>query len=354
MMRRLLPFVAFLLLVGVGVWIAVRPAGEPAGVTVYAAVDEEFAKPILDAFTKETGIQVNLVTDTEATKTVGLANTLIEEGAPGRTPRADVFWNNEPVWTTRLAEDGVLERYDSPAARDVPAAHRDPAGFWTANGLRARVFIAHAASVKARKPASYLDLADPAFKDLSALARPLAGTSLSHLAALRSLIGADAFGKWLRDAAANGAAFASSNGTVAREVGRGTKAFGFTDTDDFHGRRAAGDPVEVIFPDQGAGQVGTFVLPITVSLVRGGPHPRNARTLYDWLVSPAAEAALSATDYATTPVRPGTKPGPGALPGSSFRAATPSWSEAAKNVDAVLEIAREILQGKSPEPAKGK
>ena len=178
------------------------------------------------------------------------------------------------------------------------------------------------------------------------MARPIVGTTLSHLAALRAILGPDAFSKWLKDAAANGTAFASGNGSVAREVGRGTRAFGFTDTDDFHARRAAGDPVEAIFPDQGEGQVGTFVLPVTVSLVRGAPHAANAKTLFDWLVSAKTEEALSASDYATIPVRPTTKAGPGAYSLSSFRSAKADWNEAVKNIDAVSGLAKEILMGK--------
>lgn len=318
----------------------------PKTVTLYTSVDTEVAQPLADRFAKETGIQVNFVGDTEATKTVGLANTLLEEGRPGGTPRADVFWNNEPVWTVRLAEAGVLETYDSPAAKDIPVAFKDPKGFWVANGLRARIFIANSAMVKEGKPASFLDLALPAQKGRGSIARPSAGTCLSHLAALRAHLGPDAFAQWLKDAATNDTGFASSNGTVAREVGRGTRAFGITDTDDFHGRLAAGDPVEAIFPDQGEGQVGTFVLPVTVSLVRGGPHAEAARTLYDWLVKAETEAALSASDYATITVRPGTKTGPGAFPLASFRAAKADWSEAVKNIDAVLGLQKEILMGK--------
>jgi iron(III) transport system substrate-binding protein len=128
--------------------------------------------------------------------------------------------------------------------------------------------------------------------------------------------------------------------------GRGTRAFGFTDTDDFHGRRAAGDPDEAIFPDQGEGQVGTFVLPITVSLVKGAPHSANAKKLYDWLISQKTEEALSFSDYATIPVRPTTKAGPGAFSLASFRPAKADWNEAVKNIDAVSLLAKEILMGK--------
>jgi iron(III) transport system substrate-binding protein len=318
----------------------------PAGVTVYTSVDDEVAVPLLARFEKETGIKVDAVTDTEATKTIGLASRLIEEGRPGGTPRADIFWNNEPVWTVRAAESGALEKYDSPAAKDVPAEFRDPKGFWTANGFRARLYIANSGLVKDHRPSSYADLADPAFKEMGAIARPTAGTCLSHLAALRAHLGAEAFSKWLKDAAANGTAFASGNGAVAREVGRGTRSFGFTDTDDFQGRRAAGDPVEAIFPDQGPGQPGTFILPVTVSLVRGAPHRESAVRLYDWLVSAETEAALSASVYATIPVRPTTKPGSGAFPQNAFRAAKPDWNRVVEHIDPVTEIVKEILAGK--------
>jgi iron(III) transport system substrate-binding protein len=165
------------------------------------------------------------------------------------------------------------------------------------------------------------------------------------MAALRARLGAGPFDDWFRAAAANGAAFASGNGAVAREVGRGTRAFGFTDTDDFHVRRKAGDPVEAIFPDQEEGGTGTFVLPVTVSLVRGAPHRKEAERLVDWLLSPAAEEALSASDYATIPVRPTTRAGPGAFPAASFRAAAVDWNAAAGHVDAVAALAKEILTG---------
>ena len=346
MARRTPPLLALLAAAA-----ALHPAGcdgavEPVTLTVYTSVDDEIAREILARYGAGSGVKVDVVSDTEATKTVGLANRLLDEGRPGRTPRADLFWNNEPVWTVRLAESGVLERYESPSAKDVPAAYRDPAGFWTANGLRARLFIVNGGMAKERRPSSYADLADPAFRGAGSLARPLAGTCLSHMAALRAVLGPDPFAKWFKDMAANETAFASGNGAVAREVGRGTRAFGFTDTDDFHVRRTAGDPVEAVFPDQGPLQVGTFVLPVTVSLVRGAPHRGEAVKLYDWLVSAETEAALSGTSYATIPVRPSTKPGPGAVSLSSFRPAKAAWSEAVKNIDPVLDIAKEVLQGK--------
>src|SRR5690349_18045716 len=84
--------------------------GSPAKeVVLYTSIDEPVARPILDAFTQQTGIKVILKTDTEASKTAGLVETLRAENA---NPQADVFWNNEPFHTINLAEEGVLAAYD--------------------------------------------------------------------------------------------------------------------------------------------------------------------------------------------------------------------------------------------------
>ncbi|MHC4923472.1 MAG: ABC transporter substrate-binding protein [Planctomycetota bacterium] len=346
-MKRLLPLVLFVVAVGGAVWLATR--GPVVDVTIYTAVDDALAREILADFEKESGLKLKIVTDTEATKTVGLATRLLQEGAPGRQPRCDVYWNNEPLWTERLAEAGVLEKYDSPAAEGIPESYRDPRGYWTANGLRARVFITHPESLGDLAPKSYLDLAAPAFKDVGALAWPRAGTTLSHMAALRVALGAETMEKWFRSLDGNGVQFASGNGSLAREVGRGQRAFGFTDTDDFVKRKLGGEPVDLVFPDQGEGQLGTYVLPITVSLVRDAPHPDNARVLYDWLVSPKGESAMSATSYATIPVRPDTPGGPNAVSLKDFRAAKVDWTEAFKHIDAVLDLVRSVEAGAGSE-----
>src|SRR4051812_17580320 len=82
-------------------------------VVLYTSVDEPIASPIVREFEKQTGIHVRLVTDSEASKSVGLAEKVRAERD---NPQADVFWSNEPFHTINLAEEGVLAAYDSPAA----------------------------------------------------------------------------------------------------------------------------------------------------------------------------------------------------------------------------------------------
>src|SRR3974377_394484 len=54
-------------------------AGAPHVVIAYCAQDQVYAEPIFRDFEKETGIRVRVVYDSEAVKTVALANRLIAE-----------------------------------------------------------------------------------------------------------------------------------------------------------------------------------------------------------------------------------------------------------------------------------
>src|SRR6478609_11814455 len=96
-------------------------------VVVYSALDREFAEPVLNQFTRDSGIRVLAKYDDESTKTVGLTTALIQEA--GR-PRCDVFWNNEIVNTLRLEQMGLLATYHSPAAISYPEMYRSADGTW--------------------------------------------------------------------------------------------------------------------------------------------------------------------------------------------------------------------------------
>src|SRR4051794_34987883 len=88
-----------------------------AQLTLYTSVDEPVARPIVREFQKNTGIEVRLVTDAEATKSIGLAERVRAEKS---NPQADVFWGNEPFHTINLAGEGLLQPCDTPSAKDVP------------------------------------------------------------------------------------------------------------------------------------------------------------------------------------------------------------------------------------------
>src|SRR5438045_3943002 len=84
-------------------------------IVVYTSVDEEFAIPLFEKFTQETGIHVVPRTDSESSKTTGMAQRLL---IMKDRPDGDVFWNSELSQSQLLAEQNVFESYASPNAAD--------------------------------------------------------------------------------------------------------------------------------------------------------------------------------------------------------------------------------------------
>lgn len=277
---------------------------------LYTSVDEPVARPILAAFEKKTGIHVEMRTDTESSKSVGLVERLRSEK---NNPQADVFWGNEVFLTIRLADEGILAAYDSPSAKDIPAQFRDPQNRWAGSALRARVIVAQSgkhdfATARTYPPTKLADLLDPVYKNKIAIARPTAGTTGSHVAALYVGLGekqADAFFRALR---ANGVKLLGGNSIVAQEVAQGTLLAGLTDNDDVDAANAAGGSAVAILPDQkvapgDSAPFGTLTLPCTVALVTGAQHPSAAKQLIDYLLSPEVEQQLIAAHFAAYSVR---------------------------------------------------
>ncbi|HSH92994.1 MAG TPA: hypothetical protein VK968_02535, partial [Roseimicrobium sp.] len=81
------------------------PESQAPVVVLYCAQDQIFAEPVLKEFRKQTGIEVRAVFDSEAVKTVGLANRLVAEKS---RPQCDVFWGNEELRTRQLEVEGVF------------------------------------------------------------------------------------------------------------------------------------------------------------------------------------------------------------------------------------------------------
>ncbi len=249
-------------------------------VVVYTSVDQPFSEPIFREFEKRSGLKVLAVYDTEETKSTGVLNRIIAEA---QQPQADVFWSGDPVRPFLLVKRGLVEPYLSPAAASVPAQFKAADGTWTGSAARARILLVNRQKISpADMPKSVRDLAAAKWRNQTAVANPLFGTTTMHVAALFSAWGDDKARAFLDELKGNGTRIASSNGEVRRLVAAGEVALGLCDTDDAAEALHDGAPVEVVYPDQDG--IGTLVMPTTVVLLKG-PHREAARALVDWLVS---------------------------------------------------------------------
>ena len=274
-------------------------------VVVYCAHDREFSEEILELYKQQSGLQVEVAYDTEANKSVGLYEKLIQEASQ---PRCDVHWNNEILATIRLQKQGILQPYDSPSAAPYPAPFRAKDHTWTAFAARARVLIVNTDKVKKDDyPKSLWDLADPRWKGQIAMAKPLFGTTATQAACLFQAWGNEKASDFYRKLHANDVQLVPGNKQVATGVGAGQFALGLTDTDDAYEEIIEKRPVAMLFLDANApekSELGVLYIPNTVAMIKGCPNPAGAKKLIDFLLSPEVERKLAESKSKQIPLNP--------------------------------------------------
>ncbi len=274
-------------------------------VVVYVSEDQVFSEPILKEFEKATDITVKAVYDTEEAKSTGVMNRLIAEK---KNPQADVYWANEPIRAEVLKQRGISAPYISKNAEGIPAMFRDPEGYWTGFSARARVLVVNRQAAKT--PRSILAYADPRWKGKGVIANPLFGTTTTQVAALFTLWGEKRAKAFMAAMKANGVKLATSNGESADLVASGEFVFSLVDSDDAVNRIRQGNPVTMIYPDQGKAGIGCLIVPNAAVLIQGAPHPEPAKRLIDFLLSKETERKLAEADCAQIPLHPGVKTPP--------------------------------------------
>ncbi len=278
---------------------------------VFASADEPVARMIVDRFQAATGARVVLHLDSEATKTVGLAGRIASDAEVGRSV-ADVFWSSEHVVMDDLARSGALEQLGDAVPRSWPKSLVGGAGAWAGFAGRVRVVVWRTADPpeippsmealgRALRPGTTLAVADPRF-----------GTTRGHVLALAAEVagrgGAKVWHEWCDTlAATDPLVLGGGNAAVVDAVASGEADLGLTDSDDALAAIAAGrslswQPIALIDGDGPCGVGSAFVIPNTVAIVRGAPHPDGAREFVRFMLSAEVEALLAASASGNRPL----------------------------------------------------
>ncbi|MFZ1388276.1 MAG: Fe(3+) ABC transporter substrate-binding protein [Thiolinea sp.] len=166
-------------------------------VNVYSAREEQLIKPLLDAFSQDSGIQVNLVTADDDP----LLERLKREGA--NSP-ADLLITADAGRLYRAAEQGSLQTIPSPKLQQaIPANLRDPQNRWFGLTYRARVIFYNKATVNPSQLSTYENLADPTWAGRICVRSSNSIYNQSLLASLIASKGAAAAETWAKGLVAN-------------------------------------------------------------------------------------------------------------------------------------------------------
>ncbi len=273
------------------------------GLIVYSSVDEENARTLLDAFTADTGIEVQMVFLSS-----GPALSRIE--AERARPQADV-WFGAPSENHIVAKErGLTQAYRVQEADALPDQFKDPEGFWhaiymnpMAVGVRTDLLQQRGAAV----PRTWQDLLDPAYQGLIQMPSPQSsGTAYNVILTLREVMGEDAAFDYLRQLDANVQTYTQSGTAPSGALGVGETAVAIQFSPGFLRLIDEGYPVEIVFPAEGVGYEVA-----AMSILQGARNLENARALADWITSRAGQQALSEQQTYFMPIRPDVSAGEG-------------------------------------------
>ena len=304
---------------------------------IYSGRKEKAIKPVVEAFTKQTGIQVDL----KGGKTSGLANEIRMERA---NPRGDLFISTEGGIMEILAGEGLLDPYLSPATKAVPDEFKSPMGAWTGISGRARIILYNKNLVAEKDaPKSVLALTDPKWKGKLAIAGTRERTTLAWVSSLVA-VKDEAFTRdYIKGLLGNGLKILSDNTEVWQGVGRGEFAVGLTNSPNYYLAKKMSLPVGVVYPDQGPDGIGTLINANAAAVIKGAKNPEAARKFIDFLLSPEGQRILVTADY-EIPVLPDGDPGE-VLPAKAIK--QPPVTE--QRLAALAEPTLKLLTTLSPE-----
>jgi iron(III) transport system substrate-binding protein len=184
-------------------------ADDSEGIVVYNAQHQSLGQEWVDAFTKQTGINVTMRQGSD----MQFANQIIQEG---EASPADVFLTENSPAMTLVDAAGLFAPIDKATLDQLPEEFRPKDGMWTGIAARSTVFAYDKTKLSEDQlPKSMLDLADPAWKGRWGAA-PVGADFQAIVSALLQLKGEEVTASWLKALKENGTSYKSN--TVAMKA----------------------------------------------------------------------------------------------------------------------------------------
>ncbi|MGO2278740.1 MULTISPECIES: extracellular solute-binding protein [unclassified Psychrobacter] len=260
-------------------------------VTIYSSRNEQLIKPLLDRYTEQTGVKVELVTDSTGPLMARLK-------AEGQNTPADMLLTVDAGNLWQAAEQGLLQPVSSTVLEaNVPAKYRDPQGQWTGLSLRARTIFYDPSKVSADQLSTYADLADPKWKGKLCLRTSKKVYNQSLVASMMEHLGQEKTEEIVRGWVDNLATDVFSDDTSMLEaIAAGQCEVGVANS-YYYGRildEKPDFPVNIFWANQDT--TGTHVNISGAGVVASSDNPDGTLKLIEWLSSDEAQGLYASSD----------------------------------------------------------
>ncbi|MDR5652983.1 Fe(3+) ABC transporter substrate-binding protein [Ruixingdingia sedimenti] len=308
-------------------------------VNVYTTRQAFLIEPVMEAFTRETGIKVNL-----AFIEKGLVERLKSEG--DRSP-ADLVMTVDIANLNQIVEADVLQPVDSAVLEAaVPEALQSPDNLWFALTTRARVIYASKDRVADGEVTTYEDLTDPKWKGRICTRAGVHDYNLALLAAVIAHDGAEKARAWAEGVKANLAKKPEGNDrSQVKSIWAGECDISLTNTYYMGAmladpdQKAWAESVRIVFPTFEGG--GTHVNVSGIAMTKAAPNRDAAVKLMEFLVSPEAQAIYAEVNH-EFPVLEGAKRSDLVASWGDFTPDALNLTELAKLRPTALKIMEEV------------
>ncbi|MDA0721290.1 MAG: Fe(3+) ABC transporter substrate-binding protein [Proteobacteria bacterium] len=266
-----------------------------ADVNIYTTREPGLIQPVMDAFTAETGIAVNLSYIVD-----GLVERLTAEGA--RSP-ADLVMTVDIANLKQIVDAGVVQAVESDVLNAaIPAQLRSYENLWFGLTTRARIIYASKDRVADGEVTTYEDLTSDKWEGRICSRSSLNNYSLALLSAMIAHKGQDGARDWAAGLRENLARKPEGNDRAqVRAIWAGECDISLGNTYYMGGmladpeQQAWANSVRIIFPTFEDG--GTHVNVSGVAMTQSAPNRDEAVQLMEFLVSPEAQAIYAETNH---------------------------------------------------------
>ena len=310
-----------------------------ADVNIYTTRQPELIQPVMDAFTEETGIAVNLAFVDD-----GLVERLRAEG--DRSP-ADLVMTVDIANLKQIVDADVIQPVDSTVLHDaIPEALRSADDLWFGLTTRARIVYASKERVADGEVTTYEDLASDKWEGRICTRSGLHNYNLALLSAVIAHAGEDGARDWAAGVHDNLARKPEGNDRAqVRAIWAGQCDISLGNT--YYMGQMLQDPeqtewansVRIVFPTFEDG--GTHVNVSGVAMTKAAPNRDEALQLMEFLVSPEAQRIYAELNY-EYPVVDGTALSEVVESWGSFTPDSIGLSELAGHRPAALRIMEEV------------
>ena len=305
---------------------------------IYSGRAERLIKPVLDAFTAKTGIQVELL----SSGTTELLNRLKAEG--DRTP-ADIFITNDAGSLELARTAGLLRPLNMREIdRAIPQQYRAPDNSWVGLSGRFWIIVYNTTQVKPDQLRSLLDLADPKWKDKIAIPNSGSEYLQAGVSVIRATYGDERTKQFLvglRDNGGNQVYQKSSQ--IVEAVAKGQVAIGIVNHYYVYRHLAMqpGAPIAVFMPDQQEGGMGSIMNVAGIGVIKQTKHLESAKLLVEFLVAQAGQKLFADLDK-EYPLHSEVKADPALIERKSFRAAQVPLTRLAELREPTLTLIEQV------------